>query len=163
MIKMIFERKGLTKYSLLAGFLVMIILSSFPSASALDQETISRRDLAIDLGDGLTTDAQLTYPTVGEGPFPGILLVHGSGNTDMDEYLPPEVSGIEEGSRPFLQIAEYLSERSFAVLRYNKRGIGPNGTILDEDVVVNTTFQDLLQKCRESSGGPPTATGSGRE
>ena len=145
MIKMIFERKGLTKYSLLAGFLVMIILSSFPSASALNQETISRRDLVIDLGDGLTTDAQLTFPTVGDGPFPGVLLIHGSGNTDMDEYFPPLVTGTGEPSRPFLQIAEYLSERGFAVLRYNKRAIGPNGTLLNPEVYINATFQILKQ------------------
>ncbi len=130
---------------MLAGLFVMVFLSSIPSSAALDQETISRRDLVIDLGDGLTTDAQLTFPAVGGGPFPGMLLVHGSGNTDMDEYLPPEISDTEGGSRPFLQIAEYLSERGFAVLRYNNRGIGLKGTILDEGVVVNTTFQDLLR------------------
>ena len=123
----------------------MALLSSFPSAAALDRETVSRRDLVIDLGDGLMTDAQLTFPAVGDGPFPGVLLVHGSGSTDMDEYLPPEISDTEGGSRPFLQIAEYLSERGVAVLRYNKRGIGLKGTILDEGVVVNTTFQDLLR------------------
>ena len=29
---------------------------------------------------------------------------------------------------PFWQIAQYLSERGFAVLRYDKRGIGANFT-----------------------------------
>lgn len=86
---MILVGSGLTRRSLLAGLLVMALLSSFPSAVALDQETVSRRDLVIDLGDGLTTDAQLTFPAVGDGPFTGMLLVHGSGSTDMDEYLPP--------------------------------------------------------------------------
>ena len=136
--------------SLAIGFLIIIILSSFPFALALDQETVLRRDLVIDLGDGLSTDAQLTYPSVGEGPFPGILLLHGSGNTDMDQYIPPELSDTEEGSRFLLQIAEYLSERGFAVLRYNKRGIGLNGTILDEGVVVNMTFQDLQQDAEKA-------------
>jgi pimeloyl-ACP methyl ester carboxylesterase len=150
MTEMIFVGRGLTKRSLLTGLLVMALLSSYPSAAALDKETISRRDLVIDLGNGLTTDAQLTYPSVGEGPFPGVLLVHGSGNTDMDEYLPPEISGTEEGSRPFLQIAEYLSERGVAVLRYNKRGVGLKGTILDEGVVVNTIFKDLLQDAEKA-------------
>jgi pimeloyl-ACP methyl ester carboxylesterase len=136
--------------SLAIGFLTIITLSSFPFALALDQETILHRDLVIDLGDGLTTDAQLTYPSVGEGPFPGLLLLHGSGNTDMDQYIPPELSDTEEGSRFLLQIAEYLSERGFAVLRYNKRGIGLNGTILDEGVVVNMTFQDLQQDAEKA-------------
>ena len=29
-------------------------------------------------------------------------------------------------TRPFFEIAEYLSERGFAVLQYDKRGIGSN-------------------------------------
>ena len=145
MNEMISDRKGLAKRSILVLSLLMLLPSALSPASALSLETISRRDLVIDLGGGLTTDAQLTVPSVGEGPFPGVLLVHGSGNTDMDEYLPPEISGTEEGSRVFLQIAEYLSERGIAVLRYNKRGIGLNGTILDAGVVTNTTFQELQQ------------------
>jgi len=36
------------------------------------------RNLVIDLGNGLKTNAQLTYPAVGRGPFPGVLLIHGS-------------------------------------------------------------------------------------
>jgi len=76
----------LLKRALITGFLTVIFLSSLPSASALGQETISRRDLVIDLGYGLTTDAQLTFPSVGEGPFPGVLLIPGGGTPDMDEY-----------------------------------------------------------------------------
>jgi len=128
----------------------LFALSSFPSASALNQELISRRDLVIDLGDGLTTEAQLTFPAVGDGPFPGVLLIHGSGNTDMDEYLPTQVTGTGEPSRPFLQIADYLSERGFAVLRYNKRGVGLSGVILDLNIVVNTTFEYLLQDAEKA-------------
>lgn len=105
------------------------------------QEVITHRDLVIDLGDGLYTDAQLTLPAVGKGPFPGILLIQGSGNIDMDEYLPPIVTGSNEPSRPFLQIANYLSARGFAVLRFNKRGVGLNGTILNESAINNSTFQ----------------------
>ena len=60
--------------------------------------------------------AQLTLPAIGKGPFPGILLVHGAGPVDMN------YGGI------FWQIAQYLSERGFVVLRYDKRGIGENGT-----------------------------------
>ena len=135
---------------LLHGVFVLLVFSIVQPALAIEQETISRRDLVIDLGDGLETNAQLTYPSISEGPFPGILLVHGSGNTDMDEYLPPEISDTENGSRPFLQIAEYLSERGFAVLRYNKRGIGLKGVILDVNIVVNTTFEYLLQDAEKA-------------
>ena len=133
----------------IVGILVSMVLSFFLPltlnyAQGLMLETVTHRDLVIDLGDGLTTDAQLTFPAVGEGPFPGVLLIHGSGNIDMDGYLPPQTSGTEEGSRILFQTAEYLSERGFAVLRYNKRSIGLNGVILDMDVFMNMTVHDLI-------------------
>jgi pimeloyl-ACP methyl ester carboxylesterase len=110
------------------------------STSAIAQpfiETVKYRDLVIDLGNGgLKTNAQLTLPAVGNGPFPGVLLVHGSGPVDMNETLSPD-------SKPFWQIAHYLSERGFVVLRYDKRGVGENGTILDTNVWGNATFDDL--------------------
>jgi uncharacterized protein len=43
---------------------------------------------------------------------------------------------------PYWQIAQYLSERGFAVLRYDKRGVGANYTI-DQNVWANTTVNDL--------------------
>jgi uncharacterized protein len=44
--------------------------------------TIKYRNLVIDLGNGVKTNAQLTYPAIGKGPFPGVLLIHGSGADD---------------------------------------------------------------------------------
>ena len=150
MIKMVFEKKRIAKYSVFAGFLLMIVLSSLPSAWALDQETVSRRDLVIDLGGGLITDAKLTYPAVGDGPFPAVLLISGGGTPDMDEYMPPYATETGEPARPFLQIAEYLSERGFAVLRYNKRGVGFNSTLADPEVFFNTTIQALIHDAEKA-------------
>ena len=42
-------------------------------------QTIKYRNLVIDLGNGLKTNATLTYPAVGKGPFPGVLLIQGAG------------------------------------------------------------------------------------
>ena len=52
-----------------------------------DLETIKYRNIVIDLGNGVKTNAQLTIPAVGNGPFPGVLLVHGSSATDMNVTL----------------------------------------------------------------------------
>lgn len=119
------------------------ILSNFTfnnnSISAFAQpfvQTVKYRDLVIDLGNGIKTNAQLTIPAVGNGPFPGVLLVAGSGAVDMNETLSPE-------SKPFWQLAQYLSERGFAVLRYDKRGVGANSQIIDYNVWGNLTFNDL--------------------
>ena len=109
------------------------------STSALAQpsiETVKYRDLVIDLGNGIQTNAQLTIPAVGNGPFPGVLLVAGSGVVDMNETLSPD-------AKPFWQISQYLSERGFAVLRYDKRGVGANSQIIDSDIWGNVTFDDL--------------------
>lgn len=121
--------------------LIILSISMIPACTA--QDVISHRDLVIDLGSGLKTDAEVTLPVEGNGTFPGILLIQGSGATDMNEYLPPLVTGSDQPSRPFLQIAEYLSSRGFVVLRYNKRGVGLNGTVLNASVLNNATFQDL--------------------
>jgi uncharacterized protein len=114
-------------------------------------QTIKYRNLVIDLGNGLKTNAQLTIPAVGEGPFPSVLLVHGSGAVDMNETLGHIRIDNQTGSKiyppaqPFFQIAKYLSERGFAVLRYDKRGVGANFTILDSNVWGNATSNDLKQ------------------
>ena len=83
--------------------------------------------------------AQLTLPAIGSGPFPGVFLIPGSGALDMNETLA-------KNAKPFWQITQYLSERGFAVLRYDKRGVGStSNTILDTNVWGNTTANDLIQ------------------
>ncbi len=103
----------------------------------------------------MKTNAQLTIPAVGNGPFPGVLLIAGSGIRDMNESLDYVRVDNQTGSKvypptPFFQIAEYLSERGFAVLRYDKRGIGENGTILDSNAWGNLTFNDLKQDAEKA-------------
>jgi dienelactone hydrolase len=54
----------------------------------------------------------LTLPK-GNGPFPGLVLVHGSGPNDRDESIGP--------NKPFKDIAWGLATKGIAVLRYDKR------------------------------------------
>jgi len=102
-------------------------------------ETTKFRDLVIDLGNGIKTNAQLTIPAVGNGPFPGVLLITGSGGEDMNSSAIFIRIDNATGKKiypptPFFQIAKYLSDRGFATLRYDKRGIGENHTIVDSNV-----------------------------
>jgi len=103
-----------------------------------DLQTTKYRNMTIDLGDRVKTYARLNLPANGDGPFPGVLLIHGSGG---ESVLSP--------TSPYTPIAEYLSERGFAVLQYNKRGIGENDT-LDSNVWGNLTINDLKQDAEKA-------------
>ena len=135
---------------LLIGILALSCLSTSifrQQDQALAQQyihTIKYRNLDIDLGNGVKTNAQLTYPAVGKGPFPGVLLIQGTGPTDKNETLGLVLKNKPPPTQPLLQIAKYLSERGFAVLRYDKRGIGGNLTIVDKNVWANATINDFI-------------------
>ena len=62
--------------------------------------------------DPWTLPGTLALPK-GNGPFPAVVLVHGSGPNDRDETLGP--------NKPFKDIAEGLASQGIAVLRYDKR------------------------------------------
>ncbi|TXI49282.1 MAG: alpha/beta fold hydrolase [Lysobacter sp.] len=73
--------------------------------------TFAEREIVV--GQAATgLGATLALPN-GKGPFPAVVLVHGSGPQDRDETVGP--------NRPFLDIARGLAERGIATLRYDKR------------------------------------------
>src|SRR5215467_3833913 len=111
--------------------------------------TVKSRNLVIDLGNGVKTKAQLTYPAIGKGPFPGVLLIHGSGASDKNETLGFVYKNGPKPTTPFWQIAQYLSERGFVVLRYDKRGIGANWTI-NQNVWGNATVNNLIHDAEKA-------------
>jgi pimeloyl-ACP methyl ester carboxylesterase len=57
----------------------------------------------------------LTRPQ-GPGPFPAVILITGSGAQNRDEEI--------FGHKPFLVLADHLTRRGIAVLRYDDRGVG---------------------------------------
>ncbi|HEV2366239.1 MAG TPA: alpha/beta fold hydrolase [Caulobacteraceae bacterium] len=69
-------------------------------------------------GAHATLAGELTEPR-GPGPFAAAVLIAGSGPNGRDELVA--------GHRPFLVLADYLTRRGLAVLRYDKRGIGGSG------------------------------------
>ena len=64
---------------------------------------------------GHTLAGTFTRPADG-GPFPAVVLISGSGPQDRDEALMDH--------RPFLVLADHLTRRGIAVLRYDDRGVG---------------------------------------
>lgn len=71
--------------------------------------------------DGIEVNATLTRPE-GNGPFPAVILVAGSGPTDRD-WNSPLIPGTN-GSAALL--AQALAGKGFVVLRYDKRASGPH-------------------------------------
>ncbi len=82
-----------------------------PAPTTAAPEGLVQREVTIGEG-GWALPGTLTLPK-GEGPFPAVVLVHGSGPHDRDETIGP--------NRPFRDIAEGLGARGVAVLRYEKR------------------------------------------
>ena len=71
----------------------------------------------------VTLAGTLTLPK-GTGPFPAALLVAGSGPQDRDDTI--------SNHKPFLILADYLTRKGIAVLRYDKRGIPKSTGVLDD-------------------------------
>lgn len=93
--------------------------------------------------EGNTLAGTLTIPE-GDGPFPALVLVSGSGQQNRDEELM--------NHRPFWVIADYLSRRGVAVLRYDDRGMGGstgevlNATSMDFSYDAEAAFNFLLNR-----------------
>ena len=92
--------------------------------------------------EGNTLTGILTIPE-GDGPFPAMVLVSGSGQQNRDEELM--------NHRPFWVIADYCARHGVAVLRYDDRGMGgstgevENATSLDFSYDAEAAF-DFLRK-----------------
>ncbi len=81
------------------------------------QEEVSYRNQGADI----QLEGTLTLPQ-GDGPFPAVILITGSGPQDRNETL--------FGHRPFLVLADYLTRRGIAVLRADDRCL-PKGPASD--------------------------------
>lgn len=79
--------------------------------SYVDPESFTEEEVAVGEGQW-TLPGTLTLPE-GPGPFPAVILVHGSGPQDRDETIGP--------NKPFRDLAGGLASRGIAVLRYEKR------------------------------------------
>lgn len=101
---------------------------------------------------GIKLAGTLTLPR-GQGLFPAVLLITGSGAQDRDETLL--------GHKPFLVLADYLTRRGIAVLRVDDRGVGGStGNVKDatsadfaQDVLAGIAFLKSRQEINKSQIG----------
>ncbi|MHC1693963.1 MAG: alpha/beta hydrolase family protein [Eubacteriales bacterium] len=83
-------------------------LTAFSEKSA---GTYTEREVTVNPGEW-ELPGTLTIPD-GDGPFPAVVFVHGSGPADRDETLGKQ--------KPFKDLASDLAEKGIASLRYDKR------------------------------------------
>src|SRR5690554_1717860 len=76
---------------------------------------ISKEVIITDDSTDISLSATLTLPD-STGVFPAVVLIAGSGPNDRDETI--------FGHKPFYLLSDYLTRNGFAVLRYDKRGVG---------------------------------------
>ncbi len=84
--------------------------------------------------DGTVLAGTMTRPKSG-GPFPVAILISGSGPQDRDESLLDH--------KPFWVLADHLSRRGIAVLRFDDRGVGKSTGQFE-----NATTQDFAGDVR---------------
>jgi hypothetical protein len=84
--------------------------------------------------DQITLAGTMTLPK-GEGPFPTVILVSGSGGQNRDEEL--------FNHKPFWVIADYFAKNGIATLRYDDRGIAQS-----EGNFAASTSQDFAEDAK---------------
>jgi len=82
-----------------------------PPAAETAEPPVNELDVAVGAAES-ALPGTLALPA-GDGPFPAVVLVHGSGPQDRDETIGP--------NKPFRDLAWGLAQRGIAVLRYDKR------------------------------------------
>jgi dienelactone hydrolase len=109
-----------------------------------DPAKFEEHEVTVGEGSDWPLPGTLAIPK-GEGPYPALVLVHGSGPNDRDETLGP--------NKPFRDLAWGLASRGMAVLRYEKRTrfYGPK-LVADQKfaslTVKEETIDDALEAVR---------------
>lgn len=86
----------------------------------------------------VTLAGTLTLPSEGT-KHPAVVLVTGSGPQDRNETIM--------GHKPFLLIADYLTRRGIAVLRYDDRGVGRSSVATGYETTLDLA-QDAMEAVR---------------
>lgn len=81
----------------------------------------------------------LSYPATG-GPFPGVVLLAGTGPHDRDGGMSLH--------KTLAVLADHLTRQGFAVLRYDKRGVGLTGGRRHPDSTTDDYAADALAAAR---------------
>ncbi len=95
-------------------------------------DSFAEREVKVGGGDWILPGT-ITMPR-GSGPFPGVVLVHGSGPNDRDETIL--------ANKPFRDLAWGLATNGIAALRYEKRTREHGAKLSKEDLTVREEVLD---------------------
>jgi dienelactone hydrolase len=140
---------------LIGGFNIRPYAPPAPPWSApayADTAKFAETSYVTSAGDALNVwplPGTLTVP-LGTGPFPLVVLVHGSGPNDRDESIGP--------NKTFKDLAFGLASRGIAVYRYDKRSkvFGARMAAIPRLTVKDETIDDVLAAVANLRGGTPT-------
>ena len=134
----------------IAGMFFTPVRKEYESPGYVKQNSFREQDVTVGSGEWALSGT-LTLPG-GTGPFPAVVLVHGSGANDRDETIGQ--------TKVFRDLAGGLASRGIAVLRYEKRSLQhagkfnvlPRFTVKEEVLDDAAAAIDLL---RNSKGIDP--------
>ena len=88
-------------------------------------------------GSEYPLNGRLTFPDGVEGPVPAVVMVHGSGSSNMDEKVMKLT--------PFRDLAEGLAKHGIASVRYDKRSFAHGRKMLRQCITVKEeTIDDAV-------------------
>jgi uncharacterized protein len=127
-VKVVYDEKNQV-----AGLFFLPVPPSWTPPPYADATTFEEQEVKVGATPALP--GTLTRPK-GPGPFPAVLLVHGSGPSDRDESIG--------GMKPFKDLAFGLASRGVAVLRYEKRTrVFPTGVVTQKEEVLDAVHDAI--------------------
>jgi dienelactone hydrolase len=130
-IHVVFNRSGQ-----IAGLNMQIAPAAAPYNAPAYVDAASFHEVEATVGSGeWALPGSLSVPD-GAGPFPAVVLVHGSGPHDRDETIGP--------NKPFRDLAWGLASQGIAVLRYEKRTKVHAGQITPEQIARMTVQEEVI-------------------
>ncbi len=111
-----------------------------PPATVAADSAISRQAVTLEFEDGFKTKAEIDAPSVGQSPFPAVLMLGGSGATDMDGATPDTPN-----LKIYKEMLDNLVRRGFIVYKYNKRGLDSGGRVINQKASDERTNDVLVR------------------
>lgn len=111
--------------------------------------------IIVDAGTGYPLDGILCLPDDLSKPVPAVVMVHGSGSSNMDEKLMKLT--------PFKDLAEGLQKRGIASIRYDKRSFKYGRKMLKEKTLITVreeTIEDAVTAVKMLKDDPRIDSGS---